>query len=101
MTVGWSGGQTLTESWKRSAWSIVPSPDPSGSSQNELWGASCRRARHCIAVGYYNSGTVNQTLVESWNGGAWSIVPSLDPSGSGRHDISCGGVRRCMVLTGI
>ena len=50
-----------------------PVPDPSGSTASTLNGVSCRSAISCTAVGDSNNGTNEQTLVESWNGTAWSI----------------------------
>jgi hypothetical protein len=41
---------------------------------------SCTSARACEAVGlYFNVGLANyQTLIESWNGISWSLVPSAN-----------------------
>ena len=58
------------------AWSIVTSPN-GGTRANLLPGVSCLSDSDCLAVGYYEShDLVRQTLVESWNGTTWSIVPS-------------------------
>ncbi len=60
------------------SWSIVPSPN-NGTNDNDLLGVSCASARSCKAVGFYtNEIGVNQTLIESWNGISWSVVPSPD-----------------------
>jgi hypothetical protein len=73
--------QTLIESWNGSAWSIVPSPNTSPTQANDLGGVSCNLPAACVAVGaYYLSGDFSQTLIESWNGSAWSIVPSPNSS---------------------
>ena len=73
--------QTLVESWNGSIWSIVPSPDPGN--DNWLLGVSCPTANDCVAVGGtgFGVGAGDRTLVESWNGTAWSVVPS-DASGT-------------------
>jgi hypothetical protein len=68
--------QTLAESWNGATWSIVPSPN-NGTGSNGLGGVSCVSASKCQAVGSYRNGSnVAQTLIESWNGATWSIVPS-------------------------
>ena len=66
--------------WNGTAWSIVDSPDQGTGGLSELDGVSCPAPTDCTATGYYFNGTVNQTLVESWNGTAWSIGTSPDVS---------------------
>ena len=93
--------QTLIESWNGGVWSIVPSPDTSSTASNELWGVSCTSATACTAVGDVDNDSVVQTLVESWNGVAWSIVPSPDTSPStynSLHAVSCTGPTSCMAV---
>jgi Bacterial Ig domain len=91
--------QTLIESWNGSAWSIVPSPNTSPTQDNLLKGVSCSGPSACIAVGEYFTGSTDQTLIESWNGSAWSIVPS--PNTSPTQDnllngVSCSGPSACV-----
>src|ERR1700689_437414 len=69
------------------AWSIVPSPNTSPTQDDELNAVSCSGPSACIAVGFSDTPesyprirTPYQTLIESWNGSAWSIVPSPDTS---------------------
>jgi hypothetical protein len=79
LAVGHSAGsnfQTLIESWNGSAWSIMPSPDTSPTADNLLWGVSCTSPTACTAVGSAEVGADYDTLIESWNGTVWSIVPS-------------------------
>src|SRR5215472_22971 len=82
--VGYSYGahsepKTLIESWNGTAWSIVPSPSPGPVlGQDYLDSVSCPSASFCIAVGWHNRSKL-KTLVESWNGTAWSVVPSPSP----------------------
>ncbi len=68
--------RTLAESWDGSAWSIVPSPNSSTSQQNYLDGVSCLSSTECTAVGSFITGQGDETLVETWDGSTWSIVPS-------------------------
>ncbi len=95
-----STDQTLVESWNGHSWSITPSPDQ-GSGDNLLLGVSCTSSNNCMAAGdYVNATGVLRTLVESWNGTAWSITPSPDQgSGSdGFNDVSCSGPTNCMAV---
>ena len=91
--------QTLIESWNGSAWSIVPSPNTSPTQDNLLNAVSCSAPSTCVAVGDYFNGSTQQTLIESWNGSAWSIVPS--PNSSPTQDdllnaVSCSGPSTCV-----
>ena len=92
--------ETLVESWNGHAWSITPSPNQ-GSGGNLLVGVSCTSSTDCVAAGEYgNASNVQQTLVESWNGNAWSIIPSPN-EGSGADDldgVSCMGPTSCVAV---
>ena len=68
--------QTLVEHWNGSAWSVVPSPNVGTTYDNYLKGVAAVSATNVWAVGYYYNGTVYQTLMEHWNGSAWSVVSS-------------------------
>src|SRR5215471_20892255 len=86
--------KTLVERWNGTAWSIVPSPNRAG--LDELQGVSCVSASACTAVGFSAASPKSRfsyrTLIETWNGAAWSIVPSRNP-GTGRgnflYGVSC------------
>jgi hypothetical protein len=82
--VGSTGGsvnQTLAEQWNGTTWSIVPSPNTSNTVNNSLAAISCPSPTACIAVGSASSGALTgQTLIEQWNGSAWSIVASPNPA---------------------
>jgi hypothetical protein len=74
--------KTLIVHWNGSAWTKVPSPDVSGATQNVLKAVRGSSATNVWAVGYFvNSNNVDQTLILHWNGSAWKLVPSPDPSG--------------------
>ncbi len=64
-------------------WSIVPSPNSSASQLNSLNQVSCVTASDCWAVGAVELGSYDATtLAEHWNGSAWSIVATPNPSSS-------------------
>ena len=97
--VGPGAWHTLIESWDGSAWSIVPSPNVSPSLGNYLDGVSCLSARFCTAVGSFISGHGDETLVESWDGSRWSIVPSPDTGYiDGLLQVSCTSPSACTAV---
>ncbi len=72
--------RTLIQRWNGSSWSIVPSPN-AGPKANGLYDVTCSSASDCWAVGYYEADagllkTEFRTLIQRWNGSAWSIVES-------------------------
>jgi hypothetical protein len=76
----------------RLTWNVVPSPSQG---ESELLGVSCLSASSCTAVG----GGANQTLVESWNGTSWSIVPSPNRGGFGElFGVSCASASACTAV---
>lgn len=79
--------QTLTEHWNGSAWSVVPSPNPGGEVKF-LFGVTALDATHAWAAGFDLDATSGalQTLIEQWDGSAWSVVPSPDP-GTGNNEL--------------
>ena len=74
--------QTLIEQWNGTSWVIISSPNTSSSQHNYLNSVTCASASECWAVGVYNNGSVNQTLIEQWNGASWEIIPSPNTSSS-------------------
>lgn len=67
---------TLIEHWNGSSWTIMPSPSP-GESGNGLLGVAYIGSNDIWAVGFQQSQISGQiTLIEHWNGSAWSVVPS-------------------------
>jgi hypothetical protein len=93
--------QTLVESWNGSTWSLVPSPDRKQFGySNELTGVSCVSASFCTAVGSYFPNLFNdqaKTLIESWNGTKWSIVPSpVEGMTSSLASVSCVSASSCI-----
>ena len=93
--------QTLAERWNGTAWSIVASPNTSATQRNLLTSVSCITSSFCVAAGYASNGPANQTLVEQWNGTAWSIVASPDTSASLNDDlygVSCVTTSFCQAV---
>jgi hypothetical protein len=80
-----TGRRTLTEHWDGSAFSIVPSPnaDWPGVDKSTFEGVSGASSRDVWAVGYAQDfGSLRSTtLTARWDGTAWRLVPSPNPSG--------------------
>ncbi len=93
------GNRTLVESWNGVSWSVVPSPSR-GSGGSYLYGVSCASAAACTAAGSHatSSGSTDRTLVESWNGVSWSVVPSFSrgSGGSYLYGVSCASAAACI-----
>jgi hypothetical protein len=78
-----SSYSTLLEHWNGRKWRIVPSPNPVGSS-SELATTASSAANDVWCVGDYttDNGASYLTLVEHWDGNAWSVVASPNPAGA-------------------
>ena len=78
-----NGIQTLTEHWDGAVWSVVPSPNIGIS--NILYGVAwVPGTSELWAAGYsVDSNNVFQTLIEHWDGAAWSVIPSPNAGTSG------------------
>jgi len=76
--------QTLIEQYNGIAWTVVASPNTSTTVNNQLSSLSATSATDVWAAGSYAGGTaaapVNQTLLEHYDGTAWTIVTSPDTS---------------------
>ena len=100
---GPSSGGSLAERWNGTTWSIQHTPTPAGGSSVVLGGVSCTLASACTAVGDYNSGTTGVTLAERWNGTAWSIQTTPNPTGapvSLLNGVSCASATACTAAGG-
>jgi hypothetical protein len=72
------------------SWSGLQPPSP-GADNNELSGVAVLSPCDAWTVGSLNNSSgLQQTLVEHWNGTAWTVVPSPDP---GSLDDALAGVR--------
>ncbi len=75
--------RTLAQHWNGSSWSIVSSPNPAKKTgdYDSLQGVAAVSTSNVWAVGYSGNLSVyaDQTLIEHWNGSAWSMVSSPNP----------------------
>ena len=77
---------TFAEHWDGTAWTMTPIPNPGdAAAYDRLYGVTCTSTSFCVAVGFdlsipkQNGYVPDQTLIEVWNGSAWSVVPSPNP----------------------
>lgn len=93
----------LIEQWNGKAWTLAAVPTLPPATSGRLTGISCTGATNCFAVGtqFNTASTSTSVLVERWNGKAWSIVATPNPSAS-IHDrpalrnVSCTSATFCI-----
>ncbi|MBO0823179.1 MAG: hypothetical protein J2P27_04885 [Actinobacteria bacterium] len=90
---------TLAENWNGSTWTEQSIPNPAVSQDSRLAAVSCSSANSCATVGQYQFSPIGlfDTLVETWDGTAWSLAPSANNVNAGANllgGVSCvtGGV---------
>lgn len=106
--LGQAGGTTVLYRWNGRSWSSQAIAIPTGATSTQLHGLSCTSAAACTAVGNFYGSHCNNgqptcncfrtpgctiragTLVEQWNGGAWSVQSTLLLGvSSDLRDVSC------------
>jgi hypothetical protein len=95
-----NGNKTLVERWNGSAWSIIPSPTPAGATSAGLNSLSCTSGTNCFAVGAWSTGGNAHTLVERWNGIAWSRInsPNAVAASNILRSVKCAGAAKCFAV---
>ncbi len=68
--------RTLVEYWDGSSWTRIKSPNAGQPAGGDLAGVAALAADDVWAVGGFGQGAPGRTLIEHWDGTAWSIVPS-------------------------
>jgi hypothetical protein len=70
-------GHTLVEHHDGASWSVVPSPDGPRAVQSSLSGVASRASNDAWAAGtYIRANNLVRTLIEHWDGSAWTRVKS-------------------------
>lgn len=91
----------FAERWNGARWLFSTVPLPAGAGAGELLGLSCTGASACTAVGETHGGGTEQTLVDRWNGSAWSAQPTPNPANgapAGLDAVSCAGTTACVAV---
>ena len=71
----------LAEQWNGTTWKKVAVPLPAGATAGTLSAVDDLSSGNAWAVGTSGPGGTSQTLIEHWNGTAWTVVSSPDPGG--------------------
>ena len=95
--------KTLVEHSTGGPWKVVASPNRTGAVANALVAVSCTSATSCFAVGNSQATPTAAalTLIERWNGRAWTIAASPDAShstGNYLDGISCVSATKCFAV---
>jgi hypothetical protein len=92
----------IIERFDGTSWSIVPSPPLPHS---ELISVSCAASTSCFATGYVSNPAgvdgATTTLVERWDGTAWTIVPSPIPAkaqSAALLGVACQSASKCVAV---
>jgi WD40 repeat protein len=87
----------IAEQWNGSVWTIRPTLKHRGIDLSEV---SCVSASACTAVGIHDNGIAFKTLIEAWNGTAWVVQTSPDPSPNGNYlyGVSCTAAATCTTV---
>jgi sugar lactone lactonase YvrE len=100
--VGTYDGNSMTQRWNGSNWSIQETPTPSGGTAPVPTGVSCASSSACTAVGSYKNGSaVFVPLAEGWNGSAWAVQTIPSPGGakeSRLESVSCPSASACTAV---
>jgi hypothetical protein len=96
-----AGYVTLAEVWNGTSWKIQSTPNPTGSDTTVLFAVSCTSATACTATGYEKTVKGFLTLAEVWNGTAWKIQSTPNPTGSSGlalGAVSCRSATACTAV---
>jgi hypothetical protein len=104
----WTNGgdqtEPLAEYWSGVKWSRQHTPSPAGADITILYGVSCAGASECTAVGSsaanYN-GSPATTLAEAWNGAAWRMQATPNPTGgqmNALYAVTCAASGTCTAV---
>jgi hypothetical protein len=100
VAVGWGEpNRAVAMKWDGAVWSVTTTATPHD--RDLLDGVSCASATHCVATGYRADSGATFTHVESFDGVAWTSVPSDSAPGANDNYLSgasCPRTGRCFVV---
>lgn len=98
-----SQSSPLAYRWDGATWSLQTPVNPAGSPNGYLRGVSCPTESFCTAVGLDTADPRSEPLVETWDGGSWSVQTPATPPGSSIFDlgaVSCTAPDACTAVGG-
>ncbi|HEV2375812.1 MAG TPA: hypothetical protein VGS19_27055 [Streptosporangiaceae bacterium] len=106
LTNGGNVSEPLAEAWNGTSWRLLHARDPRGSVGGASFsGLSCATSTSCVAVGDWSATTTgglsDVTLAERWNGTAWAVQPTPNPTGaqsSSLASVYCPTARMCVAV---
>jgi hypothetical protein len=93
--------RTMIQHWDGNSWTIVPSQNGLGTLNSSITGVTCTASNDCWAVGWYTNDVAVQTLIQRWDGTAWTTVPSANTSPlhhSVLTSVTCTAVNDCWAV---
>lgn len=99
-----NGTRPIIESWRNSKWTMVAQEPKLANIDGTLNGVSCATTTYCIAVGTSTAGVASYTLIETFDGRAWSAAKSPSPLGytglpeDVLYAVSCVGPTFCVAV---
>jgi hypothetical protein len=93
--------QPLAEQWNGTAWAVATTPTPTSSTATQLLGVSCIGSSFCEAVGNSLLSGTDQTLVESFNGNAWTVATTPNTSSTQSNQlfgVDCFSMTTCSAV---
>jgi hypothetical protein len=106
IAMGGTRGEPFAAGWNGTEWSLQSVPAPAESNSTTIEKVSCISTTECVAVGFYDpKKPVNEnevlTIAERWNGKAWEVVNTANPTDSQSYlrGLSCVSATWC-VATG-
>jgi hypothetical protein len=88
--------ETLIQRLSAGVWTIEPSPNRA-STDNHLWGVSCKTDVNCVAIGQSQNSERAWTLVATLDTGTWTQTPSPSRGGTFNflYGVSCPRIDTC------
>ena len=94
-----AGSAAFVEQWNGSKWSMVATPGATSPVGQILSGVTCAGPSDCWAVGSTmdKSGNPTNTLIDRWNGSAWTTTASPNPPSAGNtlSAVTCSDASDC------
>jgi hypothetical protein len=98
----------IVERWNGTSWSLQPQPPLPSGEGGGFFDVSCVSGSDCWAVGTVinetsGNGNPEGTLIEHWDGGAWTMVPSPNPTTAGTsgailQSVACTSSADCLAV---